>query len=91
MPDPGHIELREALNNCRIQLASQGVTIYWTEVNAAHLGALLAERDSLAALLEEARKCFEQIVHLILDPRLDAENARALIRIEASKGLKVTE
>ena len=43
-----------------------------------------------AEKLEQARKHFEKIVDLILDPRLDAENARALIRNEASKGLRVT-
>lgn len=44
-----------------------------------------------AEKLKQAREHFEKIIHLILDQRLDAENVRALIRVEASKGLRVTE
>ena len=44
-----------------------------------------------AEKLKQARKHFEKIVDLILDQRLDAENVRALIRVEASKGLRTTE
>lgn len=53
--------------------------------------ATLSASSLAKGRLAEARASFEKIVHLILDPKLDAENARALIRVEASKGLKVTE
>ena len=39
----------------------------------------------------QAEPHLEKIIHLVLDQRQDAENTRALIRVEAMNGLEATK